>query len=66
MQIRVFDLDSIYQDLEDNIWWSQKQHPLLMSEWERAFHCIQEEQSYCIPKWTQMGKLVVLPDLELK
>jgi Integrase zinc binding domain len=65
-QIRVFDLDSIHQDLEDNIRWSQKQHPLLMEEWKEAFHCTQEEHSHHVPKWTQSGKLVVPPDLELK
>jgi hypothetical protein len=65
-RIRVFDLDSIHQDLKDNIRWLQKQHPLLMNEWKETFHCIQDEQLHCIPKWTQLGKLVVPPDLELK
>jgi hypothetical protein len=37
-----------------------------MNKWKEAFHCVQEEQSHHIPKWTQSGKLVIPLDLELK
>jgi Integrase zinc binding domain len=37
-----------------------------MEEWKSTFHCVQEEQLHRVPKWTQAGRLVVPPDVELK
>jgi Integrase zinc binding domain len=66
LHVRVFDLDSVYDSLEEIVRWAQKDHPVLLQEWITAFGIEKKEETTRFPKWEKDGKLVVPPDIQLK
>jgi hypothetical protein len=62
----VFDLDSVYNLLEDAVCWAQKDHPVLLQEWLTTFGIEKKEETTRLPRWEKDSKLVVPPDIQLK
>src|SRR5712675_1224823 len=68
--IQVFDIDSIFGDLDQTIALTQKRYPLCMKAWQKD-HEITNVSTLRppygeIPGWRKEGKLVVPPSLSLK
>jgi transposase InsO family protein len=66
LHVCVFDIDSVYDLLEDAVQWAQKDHPVLLQEWTTTFGIERKEEAMCLPRWEKDGKLVVPPDIQLK
>jgi len=68
--IRVFDIDSIFRELDKVIANAQDQYLLLMKEWQRKYD-MTTISALCppygeIPGWRKEGRLAVPPNLSLK
>src|SRR5712672_1239557 len=68
--IQVFDIDSIFGDLDQTVASTQEHYPLCMKAWQKD-HEITDVSMLCppygeIPGWRKEGKLVVPPNLSLK
>jgi len=68
--IQVFDIDSIFGDLDQTVASTQERYPLCMKAWQKD-HEITDVSTLRppygeIPGWRKEGKLVVPPNLSLK
>src|SRR5712671_514904 len=68
--LRVFDIDSIFGELDEAVADAQDQHLPLMKEWQEEYDTTTISalrRPYGeIPGWQKQGRLVVLPNLTLK
>jgi len=68
--IRVFDIDSIFGELDEEIANAQDQHLPLMKTWQREYSTTTTSTLHPpygeIPGWRKEGKLAVPPNLSLK
>jgi len=68
--VRVFDLDSIFGELDQMVAFTQNQHLLLMKAWQKE-HDMTTVSTLHLPYdkirgWRKEGRLVVPPNLALK
>jgi len=68
--IRVFDIDSIFGELDEAVADAQEQHWSLMKEWQKEYDATTISSLRPpygeIPGWRKQGRLVVPPNLALK
>jgi len=68
--IRVFDIDSIFGELDEAVANAQDQYLLLMKEWQKKHDATTTSALHPpygeIPGWRKQGRLVVPPNLTLK
>jgi len=67
---RVFDIDSIFGDLDQAVANTQRRYPLCMKAWQKKHETMNISTLHPpygeIPGWRKEGRLVVLPNLALK
>jgi len=68
--IRVFDIDTIFGELDEAVVDAQDQYLPLMKEWQRKYNATMISTLHPpyskIPGWRKQGRLVVPPNLSLK
>ena len=68
--LRVFDIDSIYGSLDDEVAALQREYRPLMKEWEKQYEIttisLLKPPQGEIPGWRKEGKLAVPPNLTIK
>src|SRR5712671_4162745 len=68
--LRVFDIDSIFGELDEAVADAQEQYPSLMKEWQKEYNATTTSALRPpygeIPGWRKQGRLVVPPNLTLK
>src|SRR5712671_5798414 len=68
--LRVFDIDSIFGELDKTVADAQEQHRPLMKEWQKKYDATTlsalQPPYREILGWRKQGRLVVLPNLALK
>jgi len=68
--LRVFDIDSIYSSLDNEVTALQQEYRPLMKEWEKQYRIttislLRPPQGE-IPGWRKEGKLAIPPNLTIK
>jgi len=68
--VRVFNIDSIFRELDEAVADTQNQYLPLMKEWQREYDSTTTSTLHPpygeIPGWRKQGRLVVPPNLTLK
>jgi len=68
--VRVFDIDSIFGELDEAVADAQEQYQSLMNEWQKKYDATTTsalQPPYGeIPGWRKQGRLAVPPNLALK
>ena len=66
MAIRLGDIDSWHNTIDQQVAWVQRQHMKTMKEWQHQYQLRSPTQDPHLRSWSKDRKLVVPPDLGLK